>query len=62
MGGAPVEDGLVRLDPEQDVARICVIERHGKMGEHMTGFVVGLGFDRPAAFATTVATTATTLW
>jgi adenine deaminase len=51
----PVEDGLVRLDPERDVARICVIERHGKTGEHLTGFVVGLGFDRSAALATTVA-------
>jgi len=51
----PVENGLVRLDPGQDVAKICVIERHGKTGEHLTGFVVGLGFDRPAAMATTVA-------
>ena len=51
----PVEGGLVRLDPEKDVARISVIERHGKTGEHLTGFVSGLGFDRPAALATTVA-------
>jgi adenine deaminase len=51
----PVDDGLVRLDPEKDVAKISVIERHGKTGEHLTGFVSGLGFDRPAALATTVA-------
>ena len=51
----PVENGLVRLDPGQDVAKICVIERHGKTGGHLTGFVVGLGFDGPAALATTVA-------
>src|SRR3712207_142949 len=50
-----VDDGLVRLDPEKDVAKISVIERHGKTGEHLTGFVSGLGFDRPAALATTVA-------
>jgi adenine deaminase len=50
-----VENGLVRLNPGQDVAKICIIERHGKMGEHKTGFVVGLGFDGPAALATTVA-------
>jgi adenine deaminase len=50
-----VEDGLVRLDPNDDVAKICVIERHGKTGEHRTGFVSGLGFDGPAALATTVA-------
>jgi adenine deaminase len=37
------------------VARISVIERHGKTGEHRTGFVRGLGFDQPAALATTVA-------
>jgi adenine deaminase len=51
----PVEGGLIRLDPEKDVARISVIERHGKTGEHLTGLVSGLGFDRPAALATTVA-------
>jgi adenine deaminase len=51
----PVEGGLVRLDPEEDIAKISVIERHGKTGEHLTGFVSGLGFDRPAALATTVA-------
>jgi len=51
----PVEGGLVRLDPEQDVAKICVVERHGKTGDHRTAFVAGLGFDRPVALATTVA-------
>jgi len=51
----PVEGGKVRLDPEQDVCKISVIERHGKSGEHAVGFVVGLGFEKPAALATTVA-------
>jgi adenine deaminase len=51
----PVERGLVRLDPDQDVAKICVVERYGKTGDHRTAFVTGLGFDRPAALATTVA-------
>jgi adenine deaminase len=51
----PVEGGLVRLDPQEDVCKIAVIERHGKSGEHRVGFVGGLGFDRPAALATTVA-------
>lgn len=51
----PVEDRLVRLDLGQDVAKICVIERHGKTGEHLTGFVTGLCFEGPAALATTVA-------
>ncbi|MEW6637289.1 MAG: adenine deaminase C-terminal domain-containing protein, partial [Actinomycetota bacterium] len=51
----PVQSGLVRLDPGKDVAKISVIERHGRTGEHLTGFVSGLGFDRPCALATTVA-------
>jgi adenine deaminase len=51
----PVEGGLVRLDPEQDVCKIAVIERHGRSGERRVGFIGGLGFDRPAALATTVA-------
>ncbi len=51
----PVEDGLVRLDDTQDVCKIAVIERHGKTGEHTVGFVGGLGFEQPAALATTVA-------
>ena len=50
-----VDDGLVRLDPDRDVAKISVIERHGKTGGHLTGFVSGLGLDRPSALATTVA-------
>jgi adenine deaminase len=51
----PVEEGLVRLAPNQDVCKIAVIERHGKSGEHQVGFVGGLGFNRPGALATTVA-------
>jgi adenine deaminase len=51
----PVESGLVRLDPEKDVSKICVIERHGKTGEHRTGFVSGLNFKENAALASTVA-------
>jgi adenine deaminase len=51
----PVEDGLIRLDPQRDVSKVCVIERHGKTGEHRTGFVSGLNFTKSAALATTVA-------
>jgi adenine deaminase len=51
----PVEDGLVQLDPQRDVSKVCVIERHGKTGEHRTGFVSGLNFEKSAALATTVA-------
>src|SRR3712207_3002941 len=51
----PVENGLVRLDPQRDVSKVCVIERHGKTGEHRVGFVSGLPFKESAALATTVA-------
>jgi adenine deaminase len=51
----PVEGGLVRLDPQKDVSKLCVIERHGKTGERRMGFVGGLGFEKSAALATTVA-------
>jgi adenine deaminase len=51
----PVENGLVRLDPQKNVCKLCVIERHGKTGEHRMGFVSGLGFEKSAALATTVA-------
>ena len=51
----PVEEGIVELDPRRDVSKLCVMERHGKTGEHQKGFVGGLGFQRSAALATTVA-------
>ncbi|WP_273844564.1 adenine deaminase [Rubrobacter calidifluminis] len=51
----PVSGGLVRLDPEQDVCRAAVIERHGKGGWKAVGFVCGVGFREPAAIASTVA-------
>src|ERR687897_499973 len=41
----PIEGGLVSLDPHKDVSKVCVIERHGKTGEHRTGFVSGLNFE-----------------
>jgi adenine deaminase len=51
----PVENGLVLLDPRKDVSKVCVIERHGKTGEHRVGVVSGLNFEESAALATTVA-------
>jgi adenine deaminase len=51
----PVENGLVLLDPRRDVSKVCVIERHGKTGEHRVGVVSGLKFKESAALATTVA-------
>jgi adenine deaminase len=48
-----LDGGISRSD--FDVSRLCVIERHGKTGEHQTAFVSGLGFEKSAALATTVA-------
>ncbi len=49
----PVEDGDKRPDPERDLARIAVIERHGRNGNIATGFVRGFGM-KSGAIASTV--------
>ncbi len=38
-----IEDGDKRPDPKRDLARITVIERHGKNGNIASGFVRGFG-------------------
>ncbi|MCB0880538.1 MAG: adenine deaminase, partial [Thermoleophilia bacterium] len=50
----PVVDGQVVADPEQDVAKLAVVERHRASGRIGTGFVHGFGL-RGGAFASTVA-------
>lgn len=42
-------------DPVSDLCKLTVIERYGKTGNQAFGLVGGVGFDRPAALATTVA-------
>ncbi len=44
----PVLDGAVRPDPAQDVAKVCVVERHGRNGNIGRGFVRGFGLKRGA--------------
>jgi adenine deaminase len=51
----PVNDGLLTLDPNQDVAKIAVVERHTGSGSVSNGFVSGFGFKGICAIATTVA-------
>ncbi len=51
----PVVDGLIQLDPAQDVCRIALVERHRATGEVTNGFVSGFGFNVPCAVASTVA-------
>jgi adenine deaminase len=51
---APVSDGLVHADPDSDLAKIAVVERHRATGRIGTAFVRGFGLRR-GAFASTVA-------
>jgi adenine deaminase len=45
-------DGDKRPDPARDLARVAVVERHGKNGNIATGFVRGFGMTRGAIAAT----------
>jgi adenine deaminase len=49
-----VYDKELRADPENDIAKIAVIERHKATGSYSLGFVEGLGI-RKGAIASTVA-------
>jgi adenine deaminase len=50
-----VVDGEVMPDPNQDIARVALVERHRATGEVVNGFVQGFGFNVPCAVAATVA-------
>ena len=43
-----VHEGLVVPDPENDIAKIAVLERHRDTGQFSAGFVKGLGIKRGA--------------
>jgi adenine deaminase len=49
-----IEDGYALADPERDLAKIAVVERHHSTGRIGKGFVTGFGLRR-GAFASTVA-------
>lgn len=49
----PIRDGDKHPDPGRDLARIAVVERHGKNGNIATGFVRGFGL-QAGAIASTV--------
>ena len=49
----PIVDGDQRPDPDRDLIRIAVVERHGKNGNIATGFVRGFGM-QAGAIASTV--------
>ena len=46
------QDGDKRPDPDRDLARVAVVERHGQNGNIATGFVHGFGMKRGAIAAT----------
>jgi len=48
----PLTDGDRRPDPARDLARIAVIERHGRNGNIATGFVRGFGIGQGAIGST----------
>jgi adenine deaminase len=49
----PYRDGKRHSDPEHDLLKICVLERHGRNGNIGRGFVKGFGF-RQGALASSV--------
>jgi adenine deaminase len=49
----PFRGGLRHADPEHDLLKICVLERHGRNGNIGRGFVKGFGF-RYGALASSV--------
>ena len=51
----PVVNGQVRPSPEQDIAKVALVERHRGTGQVQVGLVHGFGFTAPCAVASTVA-------
>lgn len=51
---AKIEDGLAVADPERDILKMCVFERHRGTGNVGIGFIKGFGLKR-GALASTVA-------
>ena len=47
----PFKNGLKHADPDKDVLKACVLERHGKNGNIGRAFVRGFGFRRGAIAA-----------
>nr|WP_119678468.1 adenine deaminase [Indioceanicola profundi] len=52
-GAVPYRNGLRHADPENDILKICVVERHGKTRNIGKGFVRGFGF-KSGALASSV--------
>lgn len=50
----PVESGFVQTDPDQDIIKLAVVERHGKNGNIGVAFVKGFGL-KIGALASSIA-------
>mgnify|MGYP005806131743 CR=1 FL=1 len=48
----PVKGNEAAIDLDRDILKITIIERHGKNGNHATGFVQGFGLKRGAIAST----------
>ncbi|MFZ0548660.1 MAG: adenine deaminase [Candidatus Promineifilaceae bacterium] len=51
----PVENGVLQIDPRQDIAHLALVERHQGTGKVVNGFTTGFGFNVPCAIASSVA-------
>ncbi|MCC4299216.1 adenine deaminase [Aurantimonas coralicida] len=51
----PVQGGIAMPDPDNDVCRIALVERHRATGDVVNGFVSGFGYTGRCAMASTVA-------
>ena len=51
----PVQGGIAMPDPDNDVCRIALVERHRASGDLVNGFVSGFGYTGRCAMASTVA-------
>lgn len=49
-----VEDGQVKIDTRNDIAKVALVERHHSSGRIQVGLVQGFGFNTPCAMATTL--------
>ena len=50
-----VKQEILQLEPEEDIAKVGLVERHHGTGRIQLGLVKGLGFNVPCAVATSVA-------
>jgi adenine deaminase len=53
QASVPYRDGKRHADPQRDLLKVCVLERHGRNGNVGRGFVKGFGF-RQGALASSV--------